>query len=83
MRLGTAIVMLALGAILAFAVEFDVSGIDIRVVGWILMIVGALGIVLELAIWGPRRRRITTTDAYDAPPAAPPATRRTTRDETY
>ena len=79
MRLGTAIVLLALGAILTFAVEFDVSGIDIRVVGWILMIVGALGIVLELAIWGPRSRRAATTD-HAAPPAAQ---RRTTTEETY
>ena len=82
MRLGTAIVLLALGAILTFAVQVSVSGLDIRVVGWILMIAGALGIVLELAVWGPRsRRRVTTTDAYDAPPAAP--ARRTTTDETY
>ena len=51
MRLGTAIVLLALGAILTFAVEFDVSGIDIRVVGWILMIVGALGAVLSTMFW--------------------------------
>ena len=79
MRLGTAIVLLALGAILTFAVEFDVSGIDIRVVGWILMIVGALGIVLELAIWGPRSRRAVTTE-HTAPPAAQ---RRTTTEETY
>ena len=79
MRLGTAIVLLALGAILTFALEFDVNGIDLRVVGWILMIVGLLGIVLELVLWAPRRRRVTTTDAYDAPPAA----RRTTTDETY
>jgi hypothetical protein len=44
------------------------------------MLVGALGIVLELAVWGPRsRRRVTTTDAYDPAPAA----RRTTTDETY
>ena len=81
MRLGTAIVLLALGAILTFAVEFDVSGIDIRVVGWILMIVGALGIVLELAVWGPRSRRtVTRTDAYDAPGAP---VRRSTTEETY
>ena len=53
MRLGTAIVLLALGAILTFALRVDVSGVDLQVVGWILMIVGALGIVLELAIWGP------------------------------
>ena len=79
MRLGTAIVLLALGAILTFALEIDVSGINLQVVGWILMIVGALGIVLELAVWGPRsRRRVTQTD-YDAPPGG----RRTTTDETY
>ena len=81
MRLGTAIVLLALGAILTFALRVDVSGVDLQVVGWILMIVGALGVVLELAIWAPRRRRVVTTDGYGAP-AAPPATR-TTTDETY
>jgi hypothetical protein len=78
MRLGTAIVLLAIGAILTFAVEVDVQGIDLRIVGWILMIVGALGVILELAIWAPRRRRTVTTDCYAAPPAT-----RTTTDETY
>ena len=66
MRLGTAIVLLALGAILTFAIEVQVSGINLDVVGWILMAVGVLGIVLELAVWGPRRR-VTRTDAYGAP----------------
>ena len=79
MRLGTAIVLLALGAILTFALRFDVSGVDLQVVGWILMIVGALGILLELAVWGPRSRRRVVTDA-DVPPAG---RRRTTTDETY
>ncbi|MGY1615630.1 DUF6458 family protein [Geodermatophilus sp. SYSU D00691] len=66
MRLGTAIVLLALGAILTFAIEVQVSGVNLDVVGWILMAVGALGIVLELAVWGPRRR-VTRTDAYGTP----------------
>ncbi|MDP5185193.1 DUF6458 family protein [Blastococcus sp. BMG 814] len=82
MRLGTAIVLLALGAILTFALRVDVSGVDLQVVGWILMIVGALGIVLELAVWGPRRRRVTRTDAYGDPAAGGPA-RRSTTEETY
>jgi hypothetical protein len=83
MRLGTAIVLLALGAILTFALRVDVSGVDLQVVGWILMVVGALGIVLEVAVWGPRqRRRVTTTDAHGPPPAGGPA-QRTTTDETY
>ncbi|WP_346621573.1 DUF6458 family protein [Blastococcus montanus] len=66
MRLGTAIVLLALGAILTFALRVDVSGIDLQVVGWILMIAGALGVVLELAVWGPRERRTTRDDAAPA-----------------
>ena len=83
MRLGTAIVLLALGAILTFALNVDVSGIDLQVVGWILMIVGALGIALELAVWGPRqRRRVTHTEGH-APPAAGAPVQRTTTDETY
>ena len=83
MRLGTAIVLLALGAILTFALRVDVSGIDLQVVGWILMIVGALGIVLELAIWGPRqRRRVTRTEGHGAAPVGS-AAQRTTTDETY
>ena len=78
MRLGTAIVLLALGAILTFALRVDVSGIDLQVVGWILMIVGALGIVLELAIWGPRsRRRVTHTEGYADPAAGAPVRRST------
>jgi Domain of unknown function (DUF6458) len=82
MRLGTAIVLLALGAILTFALNVDVSGIDLQVVGWILMIAGALGIVLELAVWAPRsRRRVSSTEAYGAPAGAP--VRRSTTEETY
>jgi hypothetical protein len=85
MRLGTAIVLLALGAILTFALRADVSGIDLQVVGWILMIVGALGIVLEVAVWGPRsRRRVTHTEGYADPTPAPGGpVQRTTTDETY
>jgi hypothetical protein len=83
MRLGTAIVLLALGAILTFALRVDVSGLDLQIVGWILMIAGALGIVLELAVWAPRsRRRVTHTDAYGSPAEAAPV-RRSTTEETY
>jgi hypothetical protein len=84
MRLGTAIVLLALGAILTFALRVDVSGVDLQVVGWILMIVGALGIVLEVAVWGPRsRRRVTHSEGYAAAPPAAGPVQRTTTDETY
>ena len=83
MRLGTSIVLLALGAILAFAVQFSISGLDLHVVGWILMAAGALGVVLELAIWAPRRRRVvTSTDGYATDRTAP-AGRTTVRDERF
>jgi hypothetical protein len=72
MRLGTAIVLLALGAILAFAVQVQVRGLDVQVVGWILMAAGALGVVLELAVWAPRRRRVVTTgDRYTSADRVP------------
>jgi len=82
MRLGTSIVLLALGAILTFALNVSVSGVNLDVVGWILMLVGVLGIVLELAVWGPRtRRRVTHSEGHAAPADAP--VRRSTTEETY
>jgi Domain of unknown function (DUF6458) len=46
--LGTSIFLIAVGAILRYAVTATVSGISISTVGLILMIVGALGLVLSL-----------------------------------
>ncbi len=51
MGIGISIFMLAIGAILTFAVEFETSGIDINAVGVILMIVGAIGLLLSLLFW--------------------------------
>jgi hypothetical protein len=62
MYLGTALALIAGGLILALAVEWDVSGIDLQMVGWILFIVGLIGAILELAVFRPRR----TTTAYPA-----------------
>ncbi len=57
MGIGFSIFLLAVGAILAFAVQATVAGLDIHVVGWILMAAGALGLVLTLVVFAPRRRR--------------------------
>jgi len=51
MGFGTSIFLIAAGAILAFAVTATVQGLDLVAVGWILMGVGALGLVLSLAHW--------------------------------
>jgi Domain of unknown function (DUF6458) len=57
MGIGASIFLIAVGAILAFALEYDISGVDISVVGWILMVVGGLGLIVTLVIWAPRRRQ--------------------------
>jgi beta-lactamase regulating signal transducer with metallopeptidase domain len=50
MGIGTSLVLIAVGAILAFAVNASVSGIEINTIGTILMVVGAVGLVISL-IW--------------------------------
>ncbi|HZB47858.1 MAG TPA: DUF6458 family protein [Mycobacteriales bacterium] len=56
MGIGVSIFLIAVGAILTFATDVSVSGLDLDVVGIILMVVGALGLALTLLVWGPRRR---------------------------
>ena len=55
MGIGVSIVLIAVGAILAFALEVEVSGVDIAVVGFILMAVGIVGLIMTLFVFGPRR----------------------------
>jgi hypothetical protein len=56
MGIGASIFLIAVGAILTFALEIEVGGVDLDVVGWILMVAGALGLIFTAFIWGPRRR---------------------------
>jgi hypothetical protein len=60
MGIGISIFLLALGAVLTFAVHATLAGLDIKVVGIILMAAGALGLVLTLVVFAPRRRRTVT-----------------------
>ncbi len=64
MYFGGAIALIAFGAILSFAVRDSISGIDLVAAGYIMMLAGALGIVLSLAMSGRRERR------DDVPPPA-------------
>jgi Domain of unknown function (DUF6458) len=57
--IGTSIFLIAVGAILRYAVTASVSGIDLDVVGLILMIAGIVGLLLSLfwmTVWADRRR---------------------------
>jgi len=68
----------AVGAVLAFAVNTTVNGVDIQTIGWILLIVGIVGILLSMIFWsswaGPGyfNRRRTYYDEGPAGPAAGP-----------
>jgi hypothetical protein len=51
MGIGVSLILVAAGAILTWAVETEVSGIDINTVGVILMVVGIAGALLSLVFW--------------------------------
>jgi hypothetical protein len=55
MGIGVGIFLLALGAILTFAVDWKVAGLDLHAVGWVLMAAGAVGLVLFFYFWNRRR----------------------------
>jgi hypothetical protein len=55
MGIGVSIFLFALGAILTFAVQADIQGLDINVVGIILMVSGAIGLLLTMLVFGRDR----------------------------
>ncbi len=58
MGIGTSIFLLAVGAILAFAVTDAISGVDLTTVGYILMAAGAVGLVISMAVMSRARRGV-------------------------
>lgn len=73
MGIGVSIFLIALGAILTFAVHASLSGVSIATIGVILMIAGALGLIVTLLVWGPRRSAarggVVEERVYDDRPA--------------
>ena len=72
MGIGVSLILIAAGAILTWAVNATVSGLNIHTIGVILMVVGVVGLLLSLMFWsswggfgGPARRR--TTYVEDGP----------------
>jgi hypothetical protein len=56
MGIGTSLFLIAVGAILYFAVNADISGLEISTVGLILMIIGILGLVISFFFLSQARR---------------------------
>lgn len=63
MTFGFSLFLLAVGAILAFAVNIHIRGVELDVVGFILMAAGAIGLLYSLIVYNRRDRVIA-----EAPP---------------
>ena len=69
MGIGFSLLLIAAGAILVWAVDATVSGVNLVTVGWILLVIGIVGGLLSMIFWsswaGPgyfSRRRIVVDD---------------------
>lgn len=62
MGIGASILLIAIGAILTFALNIQVGFLDLDVVGWVLMVAGVVGLIFTTLIWGPRRRTVVERD---------------------
>jgi hypothetical protein len=76
MGLGVGLLLIAVGAILVWGVTGDAKGVNEDAIGWILMIVGAAGVLLSLVFWsswgGPGyfgRRHERYVEEREPPPA--------------
>ena len=73
MTIGSSIVLIAVGAILKFAVTAHVNGFNLQTAGTVLLVVGIIGLLLALAYtfwWADRSNRqvVVRDDRYDPPP---------------
>lgn len=60
MGIGGSVFLIAVGAILAFAVDASISGLDLMVVGYILMVAGIVGLAVTLLVFGRRDTAVAT-----------------------
>lgn len=63
MRIGGSLFLIALGAILRFAITTHVSGLNVAMIGVILMVVGVIGLAITVVLMSSRRR----TDVIQRP----------------
>jgi len=63
MGIGVSLFLIAVGAILTFALHLHhIGGVSVDVIGWILMAVGALGLIVTMVVWGGHRRAVVTRE---------------------
>ncbi len=76
MSIGFGIFLIAIGAILAFALNVTVDWIDLVLVGYILMAAGAVVTIIGIALLVRRRRSVSTTQTTSDPVRGEQVTRR-------
>ena len=76
MSIGASLFLIAVGAILKFAITTSVSGVNIATIGLILMIIGGLGLVISLLFLLQADRRDDVAVARRPPPPPDPYDRR-------
>lgn len=64
MGIGVGVFLIAVGAILTFAVHATVAGLDLHVVGWVLMLAGVAGLALFFVMWNRRRAPRTVVSEH-------------------
>jgi hypothetical protein len=64
MEFGTSLLLIAIGAILRFAVNVSTRGFNLHTIGVILMVVGAVGLLISLLLMATTRRRGATGPRY-------------------
>ena len=78
MGIGASIFLIAVGAIIAFALEARVGWLDLDVVGWVLMLAGLFGLLLSFGLFSRTRRTVVAgreRRVYESEQAVPPAPR--------
>jgi hypothetical protein len=70
--IGGSIFLIAVGAILAFAVQAELGFLNLNTVGWVLMVAGLFGLVLTMWFWQSRRRAVVTRPVADDPALVAP-----------
>ena len=65
MTIGGSIALIIIGAILRFAVTWTPNGVDLQIVGDILMIGGVIGLIISIAFLVSRRRRASSAQVYE------------------
>jgi hypothetical protein len=77
MRIGVSLALITLGAIITFGIRADPDSVNLDVIGFILILIGAVGLVMNHFVWERRKEAARIQglplDPYVDPEAPPPA----------